>query len=286
MRSLAEYIMRGRFQAFFIAFLGGLGLLLPLSQAAQGLVSLRKGWQEGLYVTLWAFLPVLTLFWLSQYGELRAYATISIFVVTYACCLVLRGTISWGITLFALLIFSGISAVLVFVSTDNLAPMLQQEWDSYMEKQPVENRVAAELTGIKISGGIAAWIGFASIIGVIVARWFQAMLYNPGGFREEFHNLRLPKQVAAVCAVGLAATYYFGTEYEFWGVLFSLPMFFAGLGLIHYTVAQFSMGALPLVVLYASFFLLVGAPTVFVAIFGLTDAWINYRKLLAKRRGQ
>src|SRR3569623_505731 len=55
MRALAQYIMRGRMQAMLVAVaMAILSLILPpmnyLSSAVIGLVTLRRGWQEGMII--------------------------------------------------------------------------------------------------------------------------------------------------------------------------------------------------------------------------------------------
>src|SRR3569623_513821 len=55
MRALAQYIMRGRMQAMLVALaMAIMSMILPpmnyLSSAVIGLVTLRRGWQEGLII--------------------------------------------------------------------------------------------------------------------------------------------------------------------------------------------------------------------------------------------
>jgi hypothetical protein len=58
MRGLAEFIMRGRWQALGIAVLGSGSLLFGwISAAAIALVTLRKGTASGGWLVLWALLP-------------------------------------------------------------------------------------------------------------------------------------------------------------------------------------------------------------------------------------
>ena len=60
MRGLAEFIMRGRWQALAVAVLGAGSLLFGwLSAAAVALVTLRKGVTDGSWLVLWALLPAL-----------------------------------------------------------------------------------------------------------------------------------------------------------------------------------------------------------------------------------
>ena len=58
MRGLAEFIMRGRWQALAVAVLGSGSLLFGwISAAAIALVTLRKGTASGGWLVLWAMLP-------------------------------------------------------------------------------------------------------------------------------------------------------------------------------------------------------------------------------------
>ena len=62
MRGLAEFIMRGRWQALGIAILGSWSLLFGwISAAAIALVTLRKGTIAGGWLVLWALLPAVVI---------------------------------------------------------------------------------------------------------------------------------------------------------------------------------------------------------------------------------
>lgn len=282
MRSFAEFIMRGRLQAYSIALLGG---LVPFfGQLAVGLVTLRKGWQEGLFVVLWGSLPILAQLWLGHVDSLWTYVSVAVLAATFAGALVLRVTISWVTTLIAMLAIASLGAFVIFLSYDSLTGQMQQTLSEVAEQtEPGKKFVEAfTATNAKVLGAIAAWLACVGTIGVIASRWLQAMVFNPGGFAEEFRALRLSPAATMVCAVGLAGSFYAGQQYEFWGVLFSLPMFFAGLGLVHHTVAKRNWGVAPLVAMYASF-VFIGLTTVIVVVLGMSDAWVNYRNMLAKR---
>lgn len=281
MRALAEYIMRGRFQAYSIALLGG---LVPMfGQGAIGLVSLRRGWQEGMFVVLWACLPVLVQFWLNQIGDLVTYTTVAIMAVTFFSSLVLRVTMSWQYTLVGLVAFALVASLLIFSSIDGLVDTLQESIDKAFQNTELAGSAGEQLTGTKLTGMLSFAVGFVSLMGLLVARWLQAILYNPGGFREEFHSLKLSPPVTALSALGLAVSYYAGADYAYWGMLFSLPLFIAGLSVIHNLVAQHKMGYTPLVVMYISF-VIIAITVVLVVVIGLTDSWMNYRKIFAKKQ--
>mgnify|MGYP007113695048 CR=1 FL=1 len=42
-----------------------------------------------------------------------------------------------------------------------------------------------------MTGVLAAGMFLQLVFGLLLGRWWQALLYNPGGFRSEFHQLRL-----------------------------------------------------------------------------------------------
>jgi hypothetical protein len=90
MRGLAEFIMRGRWQALAVAVLGAGSLLFGwLSAAAVALVTLRKGVTDGSWLVLWALLPALLAGWIS--GDI---GSIILLLGTYLLAVVLRVTVS------------------------------------------------------------------------------------------------------------------------------------------------------------------------------------------------
>ena len=42
---------------------------------------------------------------------------------------------------------------------------------------------------------------------LFLARWCQAALYNPGGFRKEFHQIRLSQTAGAILLLALIISY-------------------------------------------------------------------------------
>ena len=58
MRGLAEFVMRGRWQALAVALMGSvLVVAAPFSAAAVALVTMGRGVRDGAWVVLWALLP-------------------------------------------------------------------------------------------------------------------------------------------------------------------------------------------------------------------------------------
>ena len=82
--------------------------------------------------------------------------------------------------------------------------------------------VTAEAQGLArqvIMGLFAMGQAYAMISFLVLARWWQSQLYNPGGLRAEFHQLRLPPTFSrrdcpvagGVCLCGYASSAALGT---------------------------------------------------------------------------
>ncbi|MDO7653855.1 MAG: hypothetical protein MUQ57_04050 [Porticoccus sp.] len=111
MRALAEFIMRGRVQAALVAFFGN---LLPLvSPAAVSLVTLNKGLSEGALLTLWALLPLLIAFFVSDINAMVTLSSIVGVIGVMAASELLRVSASWARTLIFVVVFSGVAALVL-----------------------------------------------------------------------------------------------------------------------------------------------------------------------------
>jgi hypothetical protein len=129
---------------------------------------------------------------------------------------------------------------------------------------------------------IASIFGFMlalTLVGcTVLARWWQSALFNPGGFREEFHAIRFGS-VPGLALVGAGASLYLqGPAMQIWAQLVMLPLLVAGIGLVHALVARRRVGGM-LGLLYAALLL---APPVKYVVMGLAavDAVANLRRLL------
>ncbi|MGB1191499.1 MAG: hypothetical protein ACPG3T_01110, partial [Pseudomonadales bacterium] len=71
---------------------------------------------------------------------------------------------------------------------------------------------------------------------LLTARWWQAKLYNPGGFQQEFYQLRLSRANILVLVAGLVL-FSIIEGYHQWAWLFAIPMIIVGIALVHALVA-------------------------------------------------
>lgn len=144
----------------------------------------------------------------------------------------------------------------------------QQALDALLES------MAALLTAV-LSGVVSVLL----VVSLLMARWWQAMLYNPGGFRKEFHHLRLGHTISVVMLglLALALIGKFSLAKDMAAVVWAL-FAFQGLAVIHNVTAQTGINAGWLAGLY---FLLAIFPLYLVPVLsgmGFMDTWLDFRQ--------
>lgn len=286
MRLLAEFIMQGRAQAVAVAMLGG---LFPyLSQVSLGLVTLRKGWQEGLLVTFAAAIPAFVGVF-RDVNPLIVYAAVSVFVAAFCTAYVLRVFASWQITLLANLAICACFGAMFGFDDIRVKAELSIFLDDLQSQNPEFDSAAVKaelekLTRLTVVGFLAFSFQMASLPGLFLSRWMQAALYNPGGFRDEFYALRLSKPVAAVCFIAYVIAMRGGEEASWWAMFFSLPLVIAGFGLMHHTFAKMGVGATGIAAFYVAFLIMRPVFTMLVVTLGVLDAFMDYRNKFQFKR--
>ena len=289
MRGLAEYAMSGRRQAILVAVLFGLvPLLYILSAAVVALVVLRRGLQEGIIVLLWALLPA-GLYWL---GGSRVPLIVLVAVTLLAS--LLRNTQSWQRVLLGATVLGLVLQLSLPLQTDYLAgfeEQAKQVLDARMEAglppvQIPENGQIVDATPAQAVALLLSLYGASCLlqftIALIVARAWQARLYNPGGFRQEFHGLRIdPRLMAVMFGIVIAGIYGIPPLAGLLSLFCVIPMLI-GVAVIHSVVASLKLGVIWLIVTYLVLVLMSPVMMPLVVMLGFTDTVIDIRKRLKK----
>jgi len=276
MRSLAEFVLKGRTQAIVVAVIAALlPMLFWLSAAAVSLVTLRKGAAKGSFVIVWALLPAIM--WASH-GDFSPFIVIS---GSYILAIVLRSTVSWQ---------RCVQVALVLAIT---AGFVQQQLNADVLAQVVVGvqKMMAQSTPIAEGSllGDSQWLLQAALgtfdalyfammlLSLFLARWWQSVLFNPGGFQQEFHQLRFsPLFALSLAAIILIATR--GDEGIIrWGPLFMAPLVIAGLALVHGSVAKRNLGRSWLVAIYISTFVFGPYVITMLVFLAVVDAIVDIR---------
>jgi len=122
-----------------------------------------------------------------------------------------------------------------------------------------------------------------SVLALILGRYWQALLYNPGGFGREFRSIRLPRGPALVLLVCMLLGPSFGPQMAMLTPLCSVPLVFAGLALIHGLVAAKHLTRFWLVGLYVTLLLFMQLIYPLLVLFAIVDSLIDFRGRLASK---
>lgn len=288
MRALAEFVMRGRVQATSVAIAG---VVLPFfvwaSAAIIGLVTLRRSAQDAVVVLGWSVLAALAMMlWQGDSGPVVA------LIGTAGAAWVLRLSRSWPYALIAIVGAGLLSAAVLNASDSAFVAMLTEKLNEFLTA--LRARMSAEqaalltqMSATQVSGLLGVRSASLIVIALLIARWWQAMLYNPGGFREEFHRLRLPVSlVIGLIAAGVLIA-QIGGDYQVWSALFALPFIVAGFALVHGMVGIRRWGRGPLIALYIAWIVAWELVTGVLLLLAVIDSWWDFRgRLMAKQQRQ
>lgn len=278
MQALAQWVMRGPFQASLAAALAfSLPFLFWFGAAVIALVTLRLGPRTGLNIVPWAVLPAAAWLFAGQDP-----APLSVLLITLAMALVLQVTVSWERMLLAgALVTLALGEMLPRLLPETTAQLVDIGVSLYQQMNPdMAQELGDELESmvrLMMIGTMGSLNFLMALLATFLGRSWQARLYNPGGFQREFHNFRLGGPVVLVCVLFMAFAPMLGANPALAALTFGLPLLVSGLALVHGLVAMRGLGVFWLVVMYAS--MLVLGPTlllmlIFVAIL---DSWLDFR---------
>lgn len=256
--------------AFIAALIPVINLLSP---AIVGLVCLRHGLRETLPVMLWAVLPLIG--W-AMIGDITP---LILMAGVLALATVLRGSNSWQMTLLAAVLV-GVGAEMTLRLRPEFLAQIMQQLELAMNQGD-----AGELGEISQEELRSLLLGLFGLVHMVMAvcllmlsRWWQALLFNPGGFGQEFHSFRLESTVGLLLAILFLAASLGVPVLSGWVMYFVTPLFFAGLALVHGVVRMKGFSRLWLVVFYV--LLLNPLVTQLLTVAALVDSWYDFRSRL------
>ncbi len=296
---LSRFILKGTSQAALIAASMAVLGLVPLvgwfavliSGAAVALVTLVQGYRHGLLVMLIAVVGagVFATLIFSQ-PLVAVYYMLAVWLPVWLVATVLRETVSLALSV---LLVAGMSLLALLVMT-LMFPGFEELWrepldmltaqlaEQSMGQFTLEELREAEDIAIRlIPGLIASTLMFSTMLSLMLARWWQAVNFNPGGFAKEFQALNLGKSAALVAVVILAATGWLKTDLLIAMSLVVLALYVSqGAAVMHAVVARKKINV---VWLYLVYFLMLFIPHIMVllVVLGLADAWIDFRRRIA-----
>ena len=289
MRGLAEYIMRGRREATLaVAIAAAMPLLFWLSGAAVALVVLRRGLSEALPVLAWGLLPAVV--W-AAVGDLTPLLVI---LGSAGLAVVLRQGNDW-VRVLLLAVPLGVAFALALLMALNeplqaLASSFREMLPELLGQMGIQLDEAGRATLllrldellIPVLGGVlGAMHALMALLALMIARYWQAGLYNPGGFRQEFHQLRLPPLVS----IGLLALVILAPQWSSLAILSpvaSVPLLLAGLALVHAVVGARNLGRGWLIGIYAVLIWFANFSFILIMFLAFVDSLFDFRSRLRR----
>lgn len=299
MRFLAEFIMRGRMQAIMVAStLALISLLLPpvsiVSSAAVALVTLRRGAYQGLLVLLSSCAAAALLGWLLLGGyQFALFYGLVLWLPVWGIAILLRATRQLALAVEVAVLIGASGVLVAYLYQDNPAQMwlalLTRMANAMLEARPgasVENVghtlsvLAHYMTGVVAAGSV-----YGLLFGLFLGRWWQAQLYNPGGFRQEYLALTTRPWVALLSMAVLALAWLgAGNVAEMaWNIVILLFVLytFIGAAVVHVLLAGMKAGRFWVPMFYMTLFIVPYAMLP-VALVGIGDAWWHLRDKFSK----
>jgi len=300
MHALARLIAAGPGQAVLvIALCTALSFLAPPltsilaygGAAALALYSLHAGARAGAVALLGAaaVTGVLTQLLLHQ-GLAVVVTSLLLWIPVWLAAVVLRGT---GSLAMAMLTLTGLAlslVTLIFLLLGDPGPWWVARLGSPADAVAAHPELGVDRTDLAqfietvaplMTGTMAAGLSFAALTCVILGRWWQALLVNPGGLRKDFYALRLGRVLSLVgIAMVAVATLKVGVLSSLalqWSLIAMVPFLFVGLAVVHASLANLKAAKGWLIALYVLMSLL---PQVLlmVVLVGVLDPWLELRR--------
>lgn len=289
---LARFALKGVSQAALVAAtLAMLGLIFPpaawVSSAAIALVTLVHGFRQGTLVMTISIVGS-AVFAALIFGapHLAMVFALLTWLPVWIAAATLKQTVSMAASLQLITVMSLIAVIVIYLLFPEFAELWREQFDYIVaqvasqsdglqlnELQQFEERVLALLPGL-----FASSLLFTTMLSLFLARWWQAVIYNPGGFAKEYQSLNLGNKMG-LFTVGLGvATVLMQTDVTYSLLLvISSVYLMQGSAIMH---AVFASKQLSAVWLYLVYILMLFIPhiVVLLAFIGLVDTWIDIRR--------
>lgn len=290
MLGIANYAMKGQMQSIIAivlfsalsVFLAPFGILVG---AIIALVTLRISVTEGFKTLAWGVVSNIALtFMISGSYYPAVIAIIEYMLPVWLMSVVLRQTNSLALSLQLAMVILGVSVVLFHLAIPNPVDWWISLFNQYISplleasQIPFDASLLPELAQM-VTMLIAIFMIILWFSILVIARWWQSELYNPGQFKTDFYQLSLPKSTAYTAIVLAIFGLISGTEaslvYDLSGIII-VGLMFQGIAIAHHTAATRKLKKAWLVGLYILLFLFPQAMLVLATI-GLVDSWVDFR---------
>lgn len=297
LRRITDYILQSRVHAMsaalaltLIPFGGTVSVLIA------ALVTLCQGALEGALVSVVATVPYLvyTLF-PDKNQPLLVMSLLAVMIVsnvlTWAFAVLLRRYNNWNRVIELAALLSILIVATIHIEYPGVADWWGTQFTAYFTKSlPLIDSVKPDALPSDVQAQLVMFAknyatGFAVVVvllniilQVLIARWWQAAMFNPGGLRKELYQIRLGYVAGIVFVCGLVLSAIGNNT-----VLDIMPILYttfcvAGLSLLHNLVQLTKAAWVWLALVYAVLVWVFPYSVVIIAILGLLDTGIDFRK--------
>lgn len=302
MLKLGNFLLRGNVHAMLaVSALSALSLIVwPLayliSGAPMALVALRQGAKKALLVALGSVLLLaLVAHLLGLSKDVPVYYAVAVWLPVILCAAMLRVTQSQGL----MVMCAGLAGVGFTAWTHLRLDKIREWWlaafdhwrDSPLlgfggqDPAQVNELINSLASAILIYGFVTSLVA-----ALLLARWWQSALFNPGGFRSEFQLLRLPRGLVLIALLNLIVLTFSPGDgrlpaFRDLLVLILTMYMFQGLSIIHGAVHRRGSSRGWLFGMYFLLFLLPQPSLVLIACVGIVNACLGDKRPAASGNG-
>lgn len=307
-KRLTNYLLEHRARAVFLTFmftfipvLGVFGIIYA------ALVTLRKGVAEGAVMTVAATLPYIFSFMLATHdpsaSPMVLWTAVSVAVIsnvlTWVFAVLLYRQMSWSNILQVAALMGVLAISVIHLAYPDVAEWWSNQLTSYYSqaasvmsgvlnngtKVPSDAQLESiTITKYYASGMIATAVLLNAVLQLVLARWWEAIMFAPGLVRKELHHIRLSPLAGVLFLLSLVFSYLGNSV-----VLDMMPilcMLFAGAGLsvFHYFIGMIVSPTrwFWIALLYVLLIVAMPSSMFVVAMVGVLDIWLDLRKKLKK----
>ncbi|PIE37250.1 MAG: hypothetical protein CSA53_06725 [Gammaproteobacteria bacterium] len=275
---IADYALQSRWRALLLAAVSVSSLLFGwLGAAVVALITLRKGISSGAWLVMWAVLPAAALAYYT--GDA---SSLCLLLGSFTLATILRVTVSLPLTLIACIavgVLVGL-AMHLFAQTQiaAISAGLEQTLASLNAQLSGQgNQALVVPNALQIAGMLGLFSAIGSLLCLLLARFWQASLFNPGGFGDEFHALRLSRGLAVGLLLTSVLLGAWQGGFSSWAMLLLLPLHVAGLAVVHAYTRQAGRGGVWLLAFYL-LWLLLEPVKLLIVLLALVDSWFDLRQ--------
>lgn len=264
-------------------------LCLVCSAAVVAFVALRHGEIAALQVVggCLVLLVVLSMFLYHSAVHVPLVATV-FWLPAIIAAIVLARTVKLDIAVLSIVVCGVIAVVGLILVTGDSVEFWRSQFANAGAETVVDGSSSAALTveqqaavidamARMMTGALGVSVMSVALGALFLARSWQASLFNPGGFRKEFHALSLGRKAALVCVLVVAVSLVVGGQLATAIAMIVVFVFFIqGLAVTHALVDQRGMHRYWLYGIYV--LLLLPHTMLLLAALGLADNLISFRR--------